>query len=152
LTRLRVTISIYKHQEDSSNWFSHGRPTQLSKEDRGVPSFLDIPSGPNKRTTNFGTETFRTFFSFLSSSPYSKFSLHARILSQLTRTLQTFFKLLGPAYKEVCIRIAVADLISARISPFIAPIILYFAKQYGLRKGWLNTSSNPSNYIDCRAP
>lgn len=31
---------------------------------------------------------------------------------------------------------AVADLVSAWLLPFIAPIILYFAKYYAIRKGW----------------
>ncbi|KAF4637142.1 hypothetical protein G7Y89_g952 [Cudoniella acicularis] len=43
---------------------------------------------------------------------------------------------------------AVADLISAWLLPFIAPIILYFARQYAIHKGWLNAPSNPSNNID----
>lgn len=45
---------------------------------------------------------------------------------------------------------AVADLVSAWLLPFIAPIILYFARQYAIHKGWLNAPSNPSDDIDRR--
>jgi hypothetical protein len=47
--------------------------------------------------------------------------------------------------KEVYIQMAVADLILAWLLPFIAPIILYFARQYAIHKGWLNKPSNPSD-------
>ena len=43
---------------------------------------------------------------------------------------------------------AVADLISVWLAPFIAPIFLYFARQYAIHKGWLNAPSNPSDDID----
>jgi len=42
---------------------------------------------------------------------------------------------------------AVADLISAWLPSFIAPIILYFAGQYAFRKGWLSAPSTPSDEI-----
>ena len=51
-------------------------------------------------------------------------------------------------YKEVYIKMAVADLVSAWLLPFIAPIILYFARQYAIHRGWLNMPSNPSDDID----
>jgi hypothetical protein len=51
-------------------------------------------------------------------------------------------------YKEAYIKMAVEDLVSAWLLPFIAPIILYFARQYAIHKGWLNEPSNPSADID----
>ncbi len=39
---------------------------------------------------------------------------------------------------------AVADLISAWLLPFIAPIALYFARDWAIRKGWLK-ADNPLN-------
>jgi hypothetical protein len=43
---------------------------------------------------------------------------------------------------------AVANLISVWLAPFIAPIFLYFARQYAIHKGRLNAPSNPSDDID----
>jgi hypothetical protein len=45
---------------------------------------------------------------------------------------------------------ALANLISAWLLPFIALIILYFARQYAIYKGRLNAPSNPSDDIDRR--
>ncbi len=45
---------------------------------------------------------------------------------------------------------AVADLVSAWLLPFIALIILYFARQYAIHQRWLNAPSNPSDDIDRR--
>lgn len=42
---------------------------------------------------------------------------------------------------------AVADLVSAWLAPFVAPIILYLARQYAIRKQWLGPPSNPSDDI-----
>lgn len=45
---------------------------------------------------------------------------------------------------------ASADLIAACLLAFIAPIILYFAKQYAIRSGWLSEPTTPSGSTDQR--
>jgi hypothetical protein len=46
---------------------------------------------------------------------------------------------------------AVADLIPVWLAPLIAPIILYFARQFAIHKGWLKPPSNPPDDIDRQA-
>ncbi|KAH6671103.1 hypothetical protein B0J14DRAFT_669986 [Halenospora varia] len=43
---------------------------------------------------------------------------------------------------------AVASLISAWLPAFIAPIFLYFAREYAIHWGWLSAPPNPSNEVD----
>ncbi len=117
-----------------------------------MPSFLDIPRLPHPKQTH--TEVL--VLKLLAHS--SLFSLHLTRTFHCThenfQNLHALSKLVlhhwDLRYKEVYIQMAVADLIAAWLLPFIAPIILYFARQYAIRKGWLSAPSNPPNDIDCQ--